>query len=232
MAISRAAPFLALVVLVSPACTSGIEPAPADEACEQAKYAVASAQYACGIDPKDANAAYDRFGQTYVCVAASAQTMDFECAEQILATPCADATTRAADDVAYIASSSACGRIFRRADGAPLPLSTQPSRNPVCDALSHRIGDPQEACNYGDAQQYTYGEDGSSPQANFTADIVNGRAKLDAAYRCIATDPNTDPRACLDAIGCSREEVPADDVLLAPGAPCAALLAPRAGATP
>ena len=214
-----------------PACTSGIESAPADEACEQAKYAVASAQYACGVDPRDANAAHERFGKTYVCVAASAESRDFECAERILDTPCAQVVTRAADDVAYLTGSAACSRIFRRTDGQPIALSTVPSQNPVCEPIALRLYHPIAACLNATSGNYIGGEDGSTPHDNLRAETFAARAALDAAFTCLATDASSDPAACLEAIGCEVRGAPPLDQLLATGAPCAALLAPIAPAT-
>ena len=226
MPIFRLLTGVALVLGAVPACTSGIEDAPRDEACLQARYAVASAQYACGIEPKAANVAYETFGKTYTCVAPSAQSGDFECAERILDTPCAEVLARPADDAAYPMSAAACGRIFRRVDGAPLALSTVPSKNPVCERLAHRFFSPTQACTYAESGNYGYGDDGSEPHDRLRADIFGGRAALDAAFVCLATDPATDVTACLDQIGCQGNTPQAPERLLVEGTPCAALLGP------
>lgn len=220
-------------LLVLPSCTSGIEDAPRDEACLQARYAVAATQYACGVDPAKANAAYEQFGETYTCVAPSARSADFECAERILETPCAAVVARAADDPSYLNSAAACPRIFRRTDGGPLLLSSVPSKNPVCEQLALRYFAPAAACSFASTGNYSLGEDSAeAASARFRADTFAGRAALDAAFSCVATDPGLDPAACLEAMGCSVQGPPARDVLLAAGSPCAALLGSPTGVGP
>lgn len=219
---------LALPLLgVFPACTTGIEEAPKDEACKQAGYAVASAQYACGVDPKTANAAYETFSKTYTCVAPYASPADYECAERILETPCDAALARRADDPAYLESAAACARIFRRADGTPSTLSTLPSKNPVCEQLAHRYFVPLLACVYAENGSYQYGDDGAEPHDRLRRDIFAGRAAMDAELVCLATDPTTDVSECLAQIGCRNNDKVAAVALLAAGTPCAALLGPR-----
>lgn len=231
MPISRFPFLLAPLLGVMPACTSGIEDAPRDEACLQARYAIASAQYACGVDPKAANAAYETFGKAYTCVTQYAYAADFECAERILDTPCDVVIARPADDTAYITGAAACGRIFRRTDGTPIVLSTVPSKNPVCEQIAHRAYIPLQACVYAENGAYQFGDDGSSPHDKLRADIFAGRAALDAAFVCLATDPATDVSECLAQIGCRNNTPVSPDTLLAPGSPCAALLGPRPATT-